>query len=148
MSVKYPLWMNKNIFPNPWVKNLSAVTRLSTEFSTFSTLANGVWMFKHTIQQSVEIEQAFRSVFVPILRCLSPQTTIYSQICKTRHSAAASRNGCYGCWKGLYFGDNSVKTTVFFSTLNINIKLLFQRGEVFQKMIYLQKKIFLKKYFH
>jgi len=26
-------------------------------------------MFKHTIQQSVEIEQAFRAVFVPILRC-------------------------------------------------------------------------------
>jgi hypothetical protein len=25
-------------------------------------------MFKHTIQQSVEIEQAFRSGFVPILR--------------------------------------------------------------------------------
>ena len=42
-----------------------AELRVSTEFSTFSTYLNALCMFKHRIQQAVEIEQAFISQAAP-----------------------------------------------------------------------------------
>ena len=51
--------MNTIHFQQAIVKNLSAVYRVSTKFSTFSTQLNEHCMFKHKIQQPVEIERAF-----------------------------------------------------------------------------------------
>ena len=70
----------KDIFAKATAEAAANGGILSTEFSTFSTSVNCAPMFKHVIQQPVELEQSFTLR----LHAQSSKTTVYRQILSDR----------------------------------------------------------------